>query len=157
MKADEFDFSLLAGRLPPNTIRLLTQMNKVHLRLGDSLTPWHLIPFWFGNAPAPKGFARIKAPDVSPDRLRRILALDAFAKAGDENANRVASVYANALLWASLLPNETARFAVDAVFDFDPDDVESWVKSNKAVSSEPFAISHSIHVLDPVRIAYNQL
>lgn len=157
MKAEEFDFSFLEKSLPPNTIRLLTQMNKAHRRPGHHITPWHLIPFWFENAPAPKGFGRIKAPDVPPARLQRILALNDFAQAGDGTANRVAALFANTLLWASILPAETARFRVDDFFDFAPEDVEAFATANRAANSEAFSISHSIQILDPVRIAYNQL
>lgn len=160
---DAPDLSFLQGRIPPDKIRLLTAMNRSHLK-GDwfGITPLHLVPFWFGNEKAPKGFAKVAAPSVPPERLRRIMALYYYSKQKEpidhEKTHRFAAAYVNAMLWMTIFPTECERhYKCDEVFNFDPEHVEEWLQENMGVDTIAYACLFDMRAADPVRIAYNQM
>lgn len=157
--AETPDLSFVKQRYAPDQARLLIQMNKSHQNVARrEITPFHLIPSWFGNEPAPKGFARIKAPVLPPERRGRVMALYHFAQAGDDRVHRIAAVYANVLLWATMFPSEIERhYKVDQVFDFDPENVAEWVAQNNAFDTRAYAAAFDLNAADCVRIAYNRL
>jgi hypothetical protein len=153
------DLSFVDARYGKHEARLLVQMNKSHRKgMWNAITPYHLVPFWFGNERAPKGFARIKAPVLPPKRQARMMALHHHARSGEDRSHQVAALYVNVLLWATMFPKECARnYEVDEVFDFEPADVVEWLAANTGRESQAYAAGFDLAAADCVRIAYNQL
>lgn len=153
------DLSFVQASYGAQEAKLLIQMNRTHRKgMWNAITPYHLVPFWFGNEPAPKGFARIKAPVLPPDRHARMMALYHHARSGDGRSHQVAALYVNVLLWATLFPKEWDRNTnIDGIFGFEPADVVAWLGANMGRESLAYAAGFDLAAADCVRIAYNKL
>jgi hypothetical protein len=100
--------------------------------------PYPLIPFLFLDAPAPKGFKRIKPVPMDAVSKQKMSAFYHFSTGATGNDKNYAMLYANMFAYEALFPDDFKKWPIKMrdIFDFEPrkvNDLAAYIEQTRGV------------------------